>query len=180
MGAPGTILIAGIGNIFFGDDGFGSVVARRLAGRPAIDGVRVADFGIRGLDLAYALTDGYDLAILIDATREGGPPGTLYTIEPILPSLDDDNASGAGLVDGHRMDPMNVLRLARRIGEPCPRILLVGCEPADFGGEEGSMELSQPVQAAVNDACVLVESLVEEFLLERESISSVGRAVGAE
>ncbi len=180
MAASGSILIAGIGNIFLGDDGFGSEVARRLAERPFPDGVRVVDFGIRGLDLAYALSDGYDLTILIDATPQGGPAGTLYTIEPDLSSLADEDNPSASLVDGHRMDPIRVLRLARRIGETCPRILLVGCEPADFGGEEGSMQLSQPVRAALNEACILVESLVADILSEREATSSVGRAVAAE
>ncbi|MGO9463430.1 MAG: hydrogenase maturation protease [Isosphaeraceae bacterium] len=180
MAASGNILIAGIGNIFLGDDGFGSDVARRLAERPLPDGVRVVDFGIRGLDLAYALSDGYDLMILIDATSQGGPAGTLYTFEPDLSNLPDQDDASAGMVDGHRMDPINLLRLARRIGEPCPRILLVGCEPADFGGEEGRMELSQPVQSAVTEACTLVESLVADFLQETTSISSVGRIVAAE
>src|ERR1700734_1751902 len=79
---PPRILIAGIGNIFLGDDAFGSEVARRLAARPMPDGVKVVDFGIRGFDLTYALLDGSDATILVDATPRGGPPGTLYVIEP--------------------------------------------------------------------------------------------------
>jgi hydrogenase maturation protease len=165
-----TILIAGIGNIFFGDDGFGSYVARRLAERPFSESTRVVDFGIRGLDLAYELTSGYDLAILIDVTPQGGPPGTLYTIEPESTSPASEEDPGAGLVDAHRMEPASVLRIASQIGEVCPRILLVGCEPAEFGGEDGSMDLSPAVQGAVNDACALVESLVVDFLDDLASL----------
>jgi hydrogenase maturation protease len=179
MAVRNKILVAGIGNIFLGDDGFGSAVARRMAESPVPDGVRVVDFGIRGLDLAYSLIDRYDLAILIDATQQGGPPGTIYTIELDLAGLQHENRPGASLVDGHRMDPLNVLRLARQIGETCPRILLVGCEPADLGGEEGSMELSRPVQNAVNEACALVRRLAADFLQERDSISALGRTVAA-
>lgn len=164
------ILIAGIGNVFLGDDGFGSEVARRLAGRPLPEGVRVIDFGIRGLDLAFALTDGCDFAILVDATPQGGPPGTLYTI---VPELDAGKNGGPDLMDGHKMDPVNVLRMASRFGTLCPRILLVGCEPADFGGAEGSMDLSQAVQQAVSEACALLEGLVDEFL--REKAGPVGQ-----
>jgi hydrogenase maturation protease len=173
------VLIAGIGNIFFGDDAFGSHVARRLAFRQLPDGVRVGDFGIRGLDLAYALTDGYDLAILIDVTPQGGPAGTLYIIEPDLTGTDDADKPGPSLADGHTLEPRSVLRLARQIGGCCPRIRLVGCEPAELGCEGGSMELSTPVQSAVDEACALVQSLVADFLREKQSISPVGRPVSA-
>ena len=82
MTRPARILIAGIGNIFLGDDAFGVEVARRLVRRRLPDGVRVVDFGIRGLDLTYALLDGYEAVILVDAAPRGGPPGTLYVLEP--------------------------------------------------------------------------------------------------
>lgn len=161
------ILIAGIGNIFLGDDGFGCAVAERLARRPLPDGVRVIDFGIRGFDLAYALMDGYDATILIDAVSRGGEPGALYTIEPDLDELNELSAQ-AMVVEAHAMDPMQVLALAKSMtamgkGE-LKRILLVGCEPETLGPEEGQMGLSEPVQAAVDGAVEIVESLVAEML----------------
>src|SRR5262245_39805418 len=105
------ILIAGIGNIFLGDDAFGVEVVRRLVQRPLPDGVRVVDFGIRGLDLAYDLVNGYEAVILVDATPRGGQPGTLYVLEPTREEMPD--AADAGLmVETHALDPVKVLRLA--------------------------------------------------------------------
>jgi hydrogenase maturation protease len=166
------ILVAGIGNIFLGDDGFGSEVARRLAGRRQSADVRVVDFGIRGFDLAYALLDGYEVTIFVDATPRGGEPGTLYTIEPDLRELATPNAQPA-MVDAHGMDPMKVLAMVKAMGGEFKRILLVGCEPATLGPEEGQMGLSQPVAAAVEEAVHLVESLVAEILAgdRRQAIS---------
>jgi hydrogenase maturation protease len=158
-----TVLIAGIGNIFLGDDAFGSEVARRLANRPWGEGVRVVDFGIRGLDLAYALLDGHDLTILVDAAPRGGAPGTLYVIEPDLSVLDDSQLN-ATLVDAHTLDPLKILGLARVLGGGWKRLMLVGCEPADLGGEEGHLGLSDPVRLAVEEAIELVTRLVGEFL----------------
>lgn len=165
------ILIAGIGNIFLGDDGFGCAVAERLARRPLPDGVRVSDFGIRGFDLAYALMDGYDATILIDAVSRGGEPGALYAIEPDMDELNEPKAQ-AMVVEAHTMDPMHALGLVKSMiamgvatgnGE-LKRILLVGCEPETLGPEEGRMGLSEPVQAAVDGAVEMVESLVAEIL----------------
>jgi hydrogenase maturation protease len=156
------VLVAGIGNIFFGDDAFGSEVARRLEGQPWPLGVRVIDFGIRGLDLVYALCDGYDLTVLIDATPRGGTPGTLYLIEPDLPELADP-ASPEAMLDAHSLDPLQVLRAARSQGATLKGIVLVGCEPADLG-EEGRLGLSEPVAAAVDEAAGVVTSLVRNFL----------------
>ena len=158
------ILIAGIGNIFLGDDAFGSEVARRLARHELPDEVRVVDFGIRGFDLAYALLDGYEVTIFIDATRRGEEPGTLYTIEPDLSELNDDGASAA--VEPHGMNPLKVLGMVRSMGGELKRILLVGCEPLTLGPEEGRMGLSEPVEAAVDEAVRLVESLVKRILAE--------------
>ena len=118
-----TVLIAGIGNVFLGDDGFGVEVARRLAERELPAGVKVADFGIRGMDLAYELQEDYDAAVLVDAVPRGGEPGTLYVIEPEL------EAAGP-VLDAHAMDPVRVLGLARTLGTLPPRVLVVGCEPA--------------------------------------------------
>ena len=157
------LLIAGIGNIFLGDDGFGSEVARQLASRPQPDEVRVVDFGIRGFDLAYALLDGYDVTIFIDATPRGAEPGTLYTIEPDLSELAQLDAQAA-MVEPHGMNPMKVLAMVKAMGGEFKRILLVGCEPETLGPEEGLMGLSEPVEAAVDGAVRLVESLVTEIL----------------
>ncbi len=163
-GQPGvaapTVLVAGIGNIFLGDDGFGVEVVRRLAGRPVRPGVSVRDFGIRGFDLAYSLVDGADLTILVDATARGGAPGTLYTIEPDMPAA-DDAGEGQSLAT-HGMDPVTVLRMAQTLGGALGRVLLVGCEPETFGPEhEGHMGLSAPVEAAVDEAVRLIEELIE-------------------
>jgi len=157
------ILVAGIGNIFLGDDGFGSEVARRLASRSQPAEAKVVDFGIRGFDLAYALLDGYEVTIFVDATPRGGEPGTLYTIEPDLSELTHTDAQPA-MVETHGMNPMKVLSMVKAMGGEFRRILLVGCEPATLGPEEGLMGLSEPVEAAVDEAVRLVESLVAEIL----------------
>jgi hydrogenase maturation protease len=162
VSAP-AILVAGIGNIFLGDDGFGVEVAQRLSQRTFPEGVRVVDFGIRGLDLAYALTDGPQVTILIDACPRGAAPGTLYVVEPDLTSLNSTNNSQVA-VDAHAMNPMNVLCMAKSMGAPLQRILLVGCEPATLGPEEGQMGLSEVVENAVERAVTLTASLVTRIL----------------
>jgi hydrogenase maturation protease len=148
----GRTLVAGIGNIFFGDDGFGSEVARKLMDRPQASGVTVIDFGIRGLDLAYAILDGYDTTILIDTVSRGGAPGTIYTIEPSVDVHDE-------IPVAHSLSPLSVLRLARTMGAEFGRIVIIGCEPATFGGDEGQMGLSEPIRGAVDQAVQIVESL---------------------
>ena len=158
---PQRILVAGIGNIFFGDDGFGVAVARRLAQRALPDGVQVVDFGIRGMDLAYALLEDYDAVILVDAAPRGEKPGSLYLIEP---PMDQD---GEVALDTHGMDPVKVLALARVLGARPTRTWLVACEPgflvAGEDYEDVLVELSAPVQAAVEEAVSMVESLVEDI-----------------
>ena len=156
-----SILIAGIGNIFLGDDAFGCEVVKRLNQRTWPENVRVVDFGIRGFDLAFALLDGYDVTILIDATPRGAEPGTVYKIEPDLNDLDELDGNGA-MVETHGMNPMKVLGMVKSMGGQFRRILLVGCEPETFGPEEGHMGLSASVGAAVTQAATIVESLVEE------------------
>jgi hydrogenase maturation protease len=157
LAAP-SILIAGIGNIFLGDDGFGVEVTRRLASRRLPETVRVADFGIRGYDLAFALLDGRDFTILVDAVGRGGAPGTLFVIEPDVAQNPPD------ALDAHAMNPMCVLQLARSMGPIPGRIVLVGCEPATLGGEEGHMGLSDTVLSAVEEAASLIEDLVIKLL----------------
>jgi hydrogenase maturation protease len=148
---PLRVLVAGIGNVFLGDDGFGVA----LAGRFSCDGVDVADFGIRGMDLAYSLAD-YDVAVLLDATPRGGAPGTLYVIEPDLAGLPPD-------VDAHAMDPVKVLALAKTLGSELPRTLVLGCEP--LAAEEFT-DLSEPVRAALPGAARLLGELLDELRKE--------------
>lgn len=161
LNQPG-ILVAGIGNIFLGDDGFGVEVARRMAGRALPAGVRVADYGIRGFDLAYALQDGYDTVILVDACPQGGTPGTLFVMEPDLDALEHPDMPRA-FVETHGMNPVNVLRMAKAMNASLHRVLVVGCEPATLGGEEGHMGLSSEVEAAVDEAIQCIESLLHKF-----------------
>jgi hydrogenase maturation protease len=157
-----TILIAGIGNIFLGDDAFGIEVVKRFANRALPDGIRVIDYGIRGFDLTYALIDGADFTILVDACPRGGAAGDLYIVEPDLASLGDAEALAAG--DAHGMNPMNVIRVAQAMGGPLKKILLLGCEPETFGPEEGKMGLSESVASAVERAIPLLESVVSRIL----------------
>ena len=163
-----TILVAGIGNIFLGDDAFGVEVVRRLANLQLPQSVRVADFGIRGFDLAYALQDGYETTILVDACPHGEAAGTLYVIEPDLKALDDfaPNAPEApqAVMEAHTMNPIGVLRMARAMNIGLKNILLVGCEPETLGGEEGHMGLSAPVEAAVDSGVKLLESIIDRVL----------------
>jgi hydrogenase maturation protease len=158
-----TILVAGIGNIFLGDDAFGVEVVRRLVGLQLPESVRVADFGIRGFDLAYALQDGYETTILVDACPHGEVPGTLYVIEPDLKALDDPDDPQA-VVEAHAMNPMNVLRMARAMNIEVKNVLLLGCEPETLGGEEGQMGLSAAVEAAVDHAVKLAEAIINRIL----------------
>jgi hydrogenase maturation protease len=156
-----TILVAGIGNIFLGDDAFGVEVVRRLAARNLPAEARVVDFGIRGLDLAYALQDGYETTILIDAFPHGQTPGTVSIVEPDIKEI---NAPPDSLVEAHSMHPLNVLRMAAAMNGPLNRVLLVGCEPASLGGDEGYMGLSEPVEAAVEEAANTTEALLKRLL----------------
>jgi len=162
MKAGQPILVAGIGNIFFGDDAFGCEVARELMLRPLPEGVRVDDFGIRNYDLAYALMDGCD-AILIDTVMRGEPPGTLYLIEPDLAELE----SGDEIPDAHSMNPIHVLRMVQSLGGRPGRLYLVACEPSVLESEDGQMGLSASVQASIPRAIDMVESLVRDLLHDK-------------
>jgi hydrogenase maturation protease len=146
------ILVAGVGNIFFGDDGFGSEVARRLIGRfpPS---VTVKDFGIRTLDLAYEMSRGYDLVIVIDAVRRGGTPGTVYVIEPAV----GDSVSLVAPAHGPSLE--SVFAHASQLGADGTRVVLVGCEPAVIESEDGRLGLSPEVGRAVEEAVRAVEEL---------------------
>jgi len=163
--AQGRVLVAGVGNIFLGDDGFGVEVARRL-GEPAVrdrlpDGVQVGDYGTSGMHLAYDLADhGYETTILVDAAPRGETPGTLTVLE-VRPEDRADLASAGGpqLLNGHGMQPEVVLGVLDMLGAEPGRILIVACEPASA---EPGMSLSAPVEAAVADAVALVTRLATE------------------
>jgi hydrogenase maturation protease len=153
-------LVAGIGNIFLSDDGFGVEVATRLATQPLPPGVRVADFGIRGVHLAYELLDGYDCLVLVDALAMGETPGTVAVIQPETdgcPGGDDT----APVVDAHSMDPRVVLATLARLGGRVERVYIVGCQPANL--QEG-IGLSPPVAAAIDGAVALCRQLLTEML----------------
>ncbi|TWU22299.1 hydrogenase 1 maturation protease [Novipirellula galeiformis] len=166
-----AILVAGIGNIFLGDDGFGSEVARQLLLLDWPDDVRVVDYGIRGIDLAYALLDGHEAVILIDAIPGDEAPGTLRVIEPELEGLELESNPSA-LLDAHSLHPLRVLQMVKAMGGDLKRVMIVGCQPADLGGEEGRMGLSAPVGAAVSEAVKLVKRLSETLLTQRLEASS--------
>jgi hydrogenase maturation protease len=161
-----TVLVAGLGNIFLGDDAFGVEVARSLAARPLPRGVSVKDFGIRGFDLAYALLEPWNAVILVDALSRGDVPGTLYLLEPNLAGLGASPTPDTEM-NPHSMDPVRVLNLAASMGAISAQVLVVGCEPNDFGEElEGRMGLSPPVQAVIEDAVHMLEELVGRILSE--------------
>jgi hydrogenase maturation protease len=161
-GTDPRILIAGIGNIFLGDDAFGVEVIQRMAGRRFPEGVQVSDFGIRGFDLAYALQDGYDAVILVDSYQHGNQPGSLCVIEPDL-NQREKAAELEMTLETHGMDPLRVFRWVQATGGRLPLLRLVGCEPALFGPEEGQLGLSEPVQGAVDQAVKIIESLVADI-----------------
>jgi hydrogenase maturation protease len=151
------LLVAGIGNIFLGDDAFGVEVVQRLAKRPLPEGVTVRDFGIRSFDLAYALMENWDLIILVDALPQGGEPGTLYKFEPELPAGNETPPT----LDAHTMNPVAVLQMVTALGGKVGRMLVVGCEPATVEADsEGNMGLSAPVEAALDEAVKMVEELI--------------------
>jgi hydrogenase maturation protease len=152
MSSP-RVLVAGIGNLFLGDDGFGCEVARALASRPQRDGVAVRDFGTRGVDLAYELGEGWSAVIFVDAAQRGGEPGTLYVLDP-------DALGAASAMDGHTLRLHQLLPTARQLGALPPQLRLVACEPATLEGPDAGVGLSPAVAAAVQPAVALVESLV--------------------
>jgi hydrogenase maturation protease len=159
------ILIAGIGNIFLGDDGFGPEVLRHACDRlDGLAGLRVTDYGIGGMHLAYDLLDDWDALVLVDAIPNRGAPGTVHVFEADHGSPD----SPAGL-DAHGMDPATVFASLRALGGTPPRTIVVGCEVADVGDK---MSLSEPVQAAVPEAVRAVESAVA--MLRAEDHAGVG------
>jgi hydrogenase maturation protease len=159
------ILIAGIGNIFLGDDGFGSEVMRHVCGRVnGTDGVRATDYGIGGMHLAYDLLEDWDALVLVDAIPNRGSPGTVHMFE-----ADHESPDGPAGLDAHSMDPVAVFASLRALGGTPPRTIVVGCEVADVSERMG---LSEPVEAAVPEALRAVESAVA--LLRAEDEARIG------
>lgn len=154
------VLVAGVGNVFLGDDGFGVEVAKRLSDEAFPPGVQVADFGIRGVHLAYELLQGYDTLILVDAAPRGEAPGTVFVLEPDFEHADRLERGESGFVlDAHGMDPEMVLGILADLGGTRPRVLIVGCEPAEVREHMG---LSAPVALAVEEAARVVRELIEQ------------------
>ena len=155
------ILVAGVGNIFLGDDGFGVEVARALAAELGLGGAKITDFGIRGVHLAYELLEGYETVILIDAVARGDAPGTVSVIEPEAEALRDGERGAGALaaMDAHGMNPAAVLAMVADLGGQLNRVLVVGCEPAQVSDGIG---LSEAVAAAVPVAVGVVRELIAE------------------
>lgn len=167
------VLVACIGNIFLGDDAFGCEVAKLLYQREFRADVKVVDFGIRSFDLAYALMDGYETTIFVDAAPRGGDPGTVYLIEPDRSSIDAID-SQQSTFEAHGMDPVKVLMMVKSLGGEFKKIFVVGCEP-QFTGEEGEghMGLSEAVAASLPKAVEVIESVIEKALVGRRERATV-------
>ncbi len=154
------VLVAAVGNIFLRDDGFGAEVVKRLQAQEQPDGVHVVDFGTGGLDLAYEVMRGYDGLVLVDVSRQGGEPGTLYVMEATQDDVDKGIDDG-DVIDPHAMDPQTVLRFVKAVGGWPGRVLVVACEPGEV--EELGIGLTEAVQASLDRAVVLVAETVEEL-----------------
>lgn len=153
----GKVLVAGVGNIFLGDDAFGVEVVQRLTQRELPENVCVRDFGIRSYDLAYALMEDWELIILVDVVPRGDAPGTVYTMEPDLSGIAEKPAS----IDAHSMNPVSVLQIVSALGGKIGKMLIVGCEPGSVECDDsGQVGLSPPVEAAVNESIRVIEELI--------------------
>lgn len=159
------ILIAGMGNVFHGDDGFGCEVIRAISQIEFPCDVTVRDFGTHSYDLAYALSDGYDIKILVDAVPQKYAPGTVYLIEPDLHRLDEMKSSE---INSHALDPIAALQLARSIGTLEGKFYIVGCEPAALEDDNGEIALSAPVRNAVPEAIKVICMLVADAVSQNE------------
>ncbi len=161
VAAKKQVLVACVGNLWLRDDGFGGAVAKRLGERSLADGVSVVDFGTGGLDLAYEVMRGFDALVLVDISRQGGEPGTLYVME-----ADPDSVGGpiedGEFIDPHAMDPMTVLRFVKAVGGWPGRVIVVACEPLHY--EELGIGLSAPVEAVVERAADVVQETIAEIL----------------
>jgi hydrogenase maturation protease len=154
------ILVAGNGNAWLKDDGFGGEVAKRLGERELPEEAAVFDFGTGGLDLAYEVMRGYDALLLIDVSRQGGEPGTLYVMETMKDDVEAGIEDGQ-IINPHAMDPQTVLRFVKTLGAWPGKVVVVACEPAEV--EEMGMGLSPAVQSAVDAAVGVVIETIEEL-----------------
>jgi hydrogenase maturation protease len=172
MSCP-RVLIAGVGNIFLGDDAFGVEVAQRLQKRALPEGVKVVDFGIRGIDLVYALLEDFDAVVLVDATPRGGLPGALYVLQTELDGNHDSDGP-TELLAPHNLDPVKVLRLAADMGSRITSLVVVGCEPMPLNTDDDiAMGLSEPVRAAIDEAVRLIVALVDRIVREQAVASAI-------
>ena len=172
----GRLLVAGVGNIFRSDDGFGSAVVEWLQAHPAAtwpEWVLLRDFGIRGVHLAYELLDGYDDVVLVDAVHRDGAPGSVYVIEPDLAAAQGAAGDGGLMLDAHDMAPEAVLALVPALGGTLGRVTVVGCEPVSLRDGVG---LSELVARRVPEAGRLVQELVAAVVDGR----AAGAAAGGE
>jgi hydrogenase maturation protease len=156
------VLIAGIGNIFLGDDAFGCEVAQRLLQSESPAGVKIVDFGIRGLDLMYALSEPWDAAILIDAVPRGEAPGTLFLIEVGIADIAEAGRASP-MLEAHSMNPLNVLRAAAAMGSLPNRIYIVGCQPSAVPEDDIQMEISEPVWRSLEPAMQMVQQIIRRL-----------------
>jgi hydrogenase maturation protease len=154
------VMIAGVGNLFMKDDGFGGAVIRRMHDKEYPEGVEIKDFGTGGLKLAYDLMNGYDGLILLDASTRGGKPGTLYVIEPKEEEVSADLEHG-GPIDPHGGDPLTVLRFVKSVGSWPGKVIIVACEPETV--EEFEIGLSDSVNGALDQAIVLVDEIIQDI-----------------
>src|SRR5579859_7426890 len=154
------VLVAGVGNAWLRDDGFGGEVAKALEQRELPAGVQVMDFGSGGLDLAYEVMRGYDALILIDVSRQGEAPGTLYVMEAKPEDVEGGIEDGE-MIDPHGMDPKTVLRFVKYVGGWPGQVFVVACEPSVV--EDLGFGLSEPVKASVQRAVEVVLETIEEL-----------------
>lgn len=159
------VLVAGVGNIFHGDDAFGVFTIRELMAREFPEEVDVADFGLRTYDLAFAIMEGYEAVILVDAAARGGKPGSIYLLAPEVDAVE----AGQAVASGHSMTPSTVLRMIDAFEGFRGRIVVVGCEPETLECTDGRIGLSEPVELAVQRAVTMVETLVKGFLASDSS-----------
>ena len=159
------VMIAGVGNMFMKDDGFGCEVIKKVSHKKFPEGVEIRDFGTGGLKLAYDLMKGYDGLILVDASARGEKPGTLYVIEPKEEEVDGNLENGT-IIDPHGSDPATVLRFVKSVGAWPAKVLIVACEPENV--EDFEIGLSEPVNAVLDQAATLVEEMVKEIYSERK------------
>lgn len=167
------ILVAGVGNVLHGDDAFGVVVAERLLQQPMPPFVTVANFGIRCVDLAFAIADGYDAVILVDATTRGRAPGSVYLLTPNLDAVE----AGQSVCAGHSMNPEAVLSMLEALGGFDGDLFVVGCEPATLHSINGRIGLSPAVEAALPTAIEMVEEVIENVLTEEPAAQFASKYV---